>query len=278
MRLSKNSIASILDKQRSNNPVIHYISDITKASDFEEALKCFNGRCIVSYGIEEVHEITANSDALVVGLGVLDNGKILAMERSLRIAKKRNIPVILDLREVNLSLYRRNTALSFLNRFSIDVVKGTEEEVQSLIKSQKRHISKYKDIKDEYRDFATKNNVFLIVNKDKYYITDGYSEFYIGESESNFRKKLNISDYYSAFLAQAISISDRREERFASIIISTLLISIAEENLEKKIDSADYIDINSLRNCFFKQIYEINEEKIDVLGKIKYEFKSKKAV
>ena len=179
MKLSKGLIAGILEKERKTNPKVHYISDITKANDFAEVVRIFNGRSIMAYGIEEIHEITAESNSLVVGLETLDNGKILAMERALRIAKKREVPVLLDLSGVNLSLYRKNTALSFLNRYTIDLVKGTVEEVQALIRSQKRNRCKEKNIKAEYRDFAIKNKVFLLVESEEYYITDGYSEFYI---------------------------------------------------------------------------------------------------
>ena len=173
MKLSKESIAGILEKERKTNPKVHYISDITKANDFAEVVRIFNGRSIMAYGIEEIHEITAASNSLVIGLETLDNGKILAMERALRIAKKRKVPVLLDLTEVNISLYRKNTALSFLNRYTIDLVKGTVEEVQALIRSQKKNRCKKKNIKDEYRDFAIKNKTFLIVEAEEYYITDG---------------------------------------------------------------------------------------------------------
>ena len=175
MKLRKESIAGILEKERKTNPKVHYISDMTKANDFAEAVRIFNGRSIMAYGIEEIHEITAASNSLVIGLETLDNGKILAMERALRIAKKRTVPVLLDLTEVNISLYRKNTALSFLNRYTIDLVKGTVEEVQALIRSQKKNRCKKKNIKDEYRDFAIKNKTFLIVEAEEYYITDGYA-------------------------------------------------------------------------------------------------------
>ena len=103
MKLSKESIAGILEKERKTNPKVHYISDMTKANEFAEAVRIFNGRSIMAYGIEEIHEITAESNSLVIGLETLDNGKILAMERALRIAKKRKVPVLLDLTEVNIS-------------------------------------------------------------------------------------------------------------------------------------------------------------------------------
>lgn len=157
----------------------------------------------MAYGIEEIHEITAASNSLVIGLETLDNGKILAMERALRIAKKRKVPVLLDLTEVNISLYRKNTALSFLNRYTIDLVKGTVEEVQALIRSQKKNRCKKKNIKDEYRDFAIKNKTFLIVEAEEYYITDGYSEFYIENNSMDLNKKIGLGYIFTATISNS---------------------------------------------------------------------------
>ena len=52
MKLSKGLIAGILEKERKTNPKVHYISDITKANDFAEVVRIFNGRSIMAYGIE----------------------------------------------------------------------------------------------------------------------------------------------------------------------------------------------------------------------------------
>ena len=72
-----------------------YFRYITKANDFAEVVRIFNGRSIMAYGIEEIHEITAESNSLVVGLETLDNGRGIGnWRRALRIAKKREVPVL----------------------------------------------------------------------------------------------------------------------------------------------------------------------------------------
>ena len=209
----------------------------------------------MAYGIEEIHEITAASNSLVIGLETLDNGKILAMERALRIAKKRKVPVLLDLTEVNISLYRKNTALSFLNRYTIDLVKGTVEEVQALIRSQKKNRCKKKNIKDEYRDFAIKNKTFLIVEAEEYYITDGYSEFYI---ENN------------------IGGVDNRKEEMVAILIAVMIFSIGCSLEGNKINECYKDGFFKLKELFLDEIKNIDEERIYALGKIIYNFKSKR--
>ncbi|MCQ2968930.1 MAG: hydroxyethylthiazole kinase, partial [Clostridium sp.] len=248
MKLSKESIAGILEKERRTNPKVHYISDMTKANDFAEVIKIFNGRSIMAYGIEEIHEITAASNSLVIGLETLDNGKILAMERALRIAKKRRVPVLLDLTSVNLSLYRKNTALSFLNRYTIDLVKGTVEEVQSLIRSQKRGRCK-ENIKAEYRNFAIKNKIFLLVESSEYYITDGYSEFYIQNNSVNSNEKIGLGYIFTALLSIAMGGVDNRNEEMLAILIASMTFSI--------VCSLDENKINENYKCGFLKLKEL---------------------
>ena len=276
MKLSKGLIAGILEKERKTNPKVHYISDITKANDFAEVVRIFNGRSIMAYGIEEIHEITAESNSLVVGLETLDNGKILAMERALRIAKKREVPVLLDLSGVNLSLYRKNTALSFLNRYTIDLVKGTVEEVQALIRSQKRNRCKEKNIKAEYRDFAIKNKVFLLVESEEYYITDGYSEFYIENNSANLNKKIELGYVFTALLAIAIGGVDNRREEMVAILIAVMIFSIGCSLEANKINEYYKYGFFKLKELFLDKIKNIDEDMIYDLGKISYNFKSKR--
>lgn len=276
MKLSKGLIAGILEKERKTNPKVHYISDITKANDFAEVVRIFNGRSIMAYGIEEIHEITAESNSLVIGLETLDNGKILAMERALRIAKKRKVPVLLDLSGVNLSLYRKNTALSFLNRYTIDLVKGTVEEVQALIRSQKRNRCKKKNIKAEYRDFAIKNKVFLLVESEEYYITDGYSEFYIENNSTNLNKKIEVGYVFTALLAIAIGSADNRKEEMAATLIAVMVFSIGCSLEINKINDYYKCGFLNLKELFLDEIKNIDEDMIYDLGKISYNFKSKR--
>lgn len=278
MKLSKESIAGILEKERKTNPKVHYISDMTKANEFAEAVRIFNGRSIMAYGIEEIHEITAASNSLVIGLETLDNGKILAMERALRIAKKRKVPVLLDLTEVNISLYRKNTALSFLNRYTIDLVKGTVEEVQALIRSQKKNRCKKKNIKDEYRDFAIKNKTFLIVEAEEYYITDGYSEFYIKNKNKYFNDEEYIDNIYTGVLASSIGICNNKSEIIQSVLISTLSFYIAQEDSIELFkyqfeDDIDKNDINLVNEYLLEEISKINVDKIKSYGDVEYYFK-----
>ena len=82
---------------------------------------------------EEVIEITAGADALVLNLGTLSFNKQIAMERAAQVAKTKGIPVVLDPVGVMASTVRLNFALKLLNAGYIDIVRGNHSECQALL-------------------------------------------------------------------------------------------------------------------------------------------------
>lgn len=271
MKLSRESTTNILNMQKTKNPLIHCITDSISLNDLQQAIMCYGGRALMSYGIEEVYEITSNSDALLIGIGTLDNSKILAMEKSLKAARKKNIPTVLDIKGANISLYRRNLVLSLLNRYSIDLVKGTNEEINSVVQAQKRYKFTDSDEKTNYRTFARKNKVVLVVSEKKHYITDGYSEFIINNQNDNFNKITSIESIYSGMLAVAIAVCESREERIQGELIATLAFKICKDIvIEKRPEEKGVI---LLKNYLLEEISNIDVEKIENYGKVIYEFK-----
>ena len=107
MKLSKASTTNILNMQKTKTPLIHCITDLVTLNDLQQAIMCYGGRAIMSHGIEEVYEITSNSDALLICIGTLDNNKILAMEKSLKAAKRKNISTVLDLNLIHITEHTR---------------------------------------------------------------------------------------------------------------------------------------------------------------------------
>ena len=82
---------------------------------------------------EEVAQITAGADVLVLNLGTLNYTKQIAMERSAEVAKAKGIPVILDPVGVMTSNIRLDFALKLLNKGYISIVRGNHSECAALL-------------------------------------------------------------------------------------------------------------------------------------------------
>ncbi|MGL5354234.1 MAG: hydroxyethylthiazole kinase [Clostridium sp.] len=146
MKISIEALTEILNLQKEKQPLIHCISSMVTMNDLAQGILSYNGKPIMAPGIDEVGEITTSAKALLINIGTLDSNRIAAMEKSLRIATRKNRPVVLDLVGVDISLFRREIALVFLTRYKIDVIKGNVSEIKSLVDKK---VKKNKDSKDD---------------------------------------------------------------------------------------------------------------------------------
>lgn len=275
MNLSKDSTSEVLTLLKNIKPRIHCISTSCDIGDLSQGILTYNGIPVIAHGIEEVSEITSKSNGLIISLATLDNSKILAMDKSLRAARKNNVSVVLDICEANLSSYRRDTALSLINRYNIDIIKGTSEEVKSLMIRGKNKESRITSdfTKDDLRQFARQYKVLLVICGDNFYITDGYSEFNITNGKDEFTKLVNIQSILTGMLAVGVSVFKKREEKVQGALIAALTFAVAQD---LAVDRAQ-IESQSimLKNYLFDEISNMDEEKIINYGKLFYEFKSK---
>lgn len=154
MKISIEALTEILSLQKEKQPLIHCISSMVTMNDLAQGILSYNGKPIMAPGIDEVGEITTSAKALLINIGTLDSNRIAAMEKSLRIATRKNRPVVLDSVGVDISFFRREIALVFLTRYKIDVIKGNVSEIKSLLD---KRIKKNRDSKEE-RDIKIYKN------------------------------------------------------------------------------------------------------------------------
>ena len=120
----KNTFGELVDKLRKARPVIHEITNYVTAESCADAALAAGASPVMADEPEEVIEITAGADALVLNLGTLSFNKQIAMERAAQAAKTKGIPVVLDPVGVMASTVRLNFALKLLNAGYIDIVRG----------------------------------------------------------------------------------------------------------------------------------------------------------
>ena len=129
----KNTFGELVDKLRKARPVIHEITNYVTAESCADAALAAGASPVMADEPEEVIEITAGADALVLNLGTLSFNKQIAMERAAQVAKTKGIPVVLDPVGVMASTVRLNFALKLLNAGYIDIVRGNHSECQALL-------------------------------------------------------------------------------------------------------------------------------------------------
>ncbi len=129
----KNTFGELVDKLRRQRPVIHEITNYVTAESCADVALAAGASPVMADEPEEVEEITAGADALVLNLGTISFNKQIAMERAVAVAAKKGIPVILDPVGVMTSTMRLNFALQLLNKGVISIVRGNYSECNALL-------------------------------------------------------------------------------------------------------------------------------------------------
>ena len=129
----KNTFGVLVDALRKHNPVIHAITNYVTAESCADVALAAGASPVMADEPEEVMEITAGADALVLNLGTINFTKQIAMERAAEAAKAKGIPVILDPVGVMTSKLRLDFALKLLNKGYISIVRGNHSECAALL-------------------------------------------------------------------------------------------------------------------------------------------------
>lgn len=132
----KESFAQIIEDLQSVKPVLHHITNYVTARDCADAALAMGASPIMADDAEEIAEFTAESDALVLNLGTINEARMEAMELAAGTAKEAGIPVVLDPVGVMSSSLRLEFALRLLQAGYITIVRGNFGECKALLKQE----------------------------------------------------------------------------------------------------------------------------------------------
>ena len=98
-----------LQRLREKSPLIHNITNIVVANYTANGLLSLGCSPIMSNAIEEMDEIPAISQALVINIGTLTSQTVKSMLKAAKSANKHNVPVVLDPVGVGATTFRKET-------------------------------------------------------------------------------------------------------------------------------------------------------------------------
>lgn len=101
-----------------------------------DALAALGARPLMALAPEEMGEIPAYADALVVNMGQPQKEKILSASIALRTAEKNNTPIVFDPVGAGASEFRKNEFRRLLEQPFKGIIKGNRGELYALTKDQ----------------------------------------------------------------------------------------------------------------------------------------------
>ena len=165
---------------REKRPLIHCITNPISINQCANAILAAGAHPIMAEHPAEVKEITETADALMLNLGSITDARMQSMAISLRAAKEKEIPVVLDAVGAACSALRREFAARLLEIAVPTVIKGNYSEIYALYRTAYRSAGVDADsalTEDEVREavggLAWKYHTTVLASAKTDIVTDG---------------------------------------------------------------------------------------------------------
>jgi hydroxyethylthiazole kinase len=116
-------------------PLIHQITNLVVANDSANLTLGYGALPVMAYAPEEVAEMAALAQALVLNIGTLSAGEIAAMLIAGRAAAAAQVPIVLDPVGAGATRFRTESALRLLAELPVTVLRGNRGEIGALVGS-----------------------------------------------------------------------------------------------------------------------------------------------
>ncbi|WP_291653376.1 hydroxyethylthiazole kinase [Clostridium sp.] len=279
MQIGIRALDENLSLQKKKHPLIHCISNSVAAKDLAQGILCYNGSPVIANSTEEAPDITSKCDCLLINLENLSGAMVETMEKAIRVARRKGIPIVLDITGVNFSFFRKEIALRFINRYNINVVKGKLEEFKVLIQSDDKlksndfTLSKVKEnieVRVSLRSFSKRYNIIVVVQCEDYYLTDGFSEFYLEGEQERFNNIFGIEIILCGLISVGVASASNNEQIFRGVLVAIMTIAVSERIVvQKNLKPEKSI---WLKEYLLDEIEKIDAEKLNRLAKVEYSF------
>src|SRR5215216_2993217 len=124
-----------LDRVAASKPLIHQITNVVVTNDSANLTLAFGALPVMAYAPQEVAEMAAISQALVLNIGTLSEEEIAAMLLAGIAAGDKGTPIILDPVGAGATTFRTESALRLLRELPITVLRGNRGEIGALVGS-----------------------------------------------------------------------------------------------------------------------------------------------
>ncbi len=125
------SLARIAEQK----PLIHQITNVVVTNDSANMTLGFGALPVMAYAPEEVAEMAAMAQALVLNIGTLSAAEIEAMLLAGRSAGDSGVPIVLDPVGAGATRFRTESALRLMSELPVTVLRGNRGEIGALIGS-----------------------------------------------------------------------------------------------------------------------------------------------
>ncbi len=174
--------AENLEKVRKKKPLVHSITNFVAMTPTANALLALGASPFMSHILEEMEDVSAISNALVINIGTLSKPWIQSMNAAARLSRILSKPYVLDPVGSGATRFRTQTAQELIRYAPPTVIRGNASEVMSLSSKggQTRGVDAMHSVEDAVgpaTEVSRSLGSVIAVTGQKDIVTDGYRSF-----------------------------------------------------------------------------------------------------
>lgn len=177
-------IFCLLEKIKTEKPVVHHLTNWVTIYDCANIVKVIGGSPVMAHAPEEVAEMASLASALVLNIGTLTVEFIEAMKIAARTANQKGIPVVLDVCGAGATKLRDQKSFELLDAVRIDIIKGNSSEVARIAGENVRTkgvdaVLVEKNLLEVAEHLAQKRNCTVVITGQEDIIADSRKHFFV---------------------------------------------------------------------------------------------------
>ena len=254
----------ILMQNRRRRPLIHCITNYVTANDCANILLACGGSAIMADDPDEVAEVTAMCDGLVLNLGTPNPRRLDALLRAGEEANRLGHPVILDPVGVGSSVMRREAGRQLLESVRFAAIRANATEIATLIRGTAAHRGVDADIEESVMDTVEKNarrlslktGAVIVVTGDADVVTDGKTLVRVHNGHPMMKTVTGTGCQLSALLGAYVTANPEKplQAALAAVCAMGLCGEMAHARLNPPDGNASY------RNYIIDAIYNLTPD------------------
>ena len=260
-------LSEIITQNHQRRPLIHCITNYVTANDCANILLACGGSAIMADDPDEVEEVTAMCDGLVLNMGTPNPRKIESLLLAGMEANRLGHPVILDPVGVGSSAMRRDAGRQLLERVRFAAIRANATEISTLVRGTAAHRGVDADIEvlemdavdENAKRLSLKTGAVVVVTGDTDIVTDGKTLYRIHNGYPMMKTVTGSGCQLSSLLGAYVTANPENPLHAALAAVCAMGLSgeIAHERLCPLDGNASY------RNYIIDAIYNLTPEALE---------------
>lgn len=214
--LAEDDITKCIREIGKKRPLVHCITNQVTVNDCANILLAAGARPTMAHAPQEVKEITAGSNALVLNMGATEYYS--SMPFAVEGAMKAGIPVVIDPVGCGGSAYRREMVAELVRTGAVTCIRGNASEIKALAQEQNTVIGVDADSTDIMKErasiameLAKRTGSIVVLSGEVDIVTEGEEVYYIDNGDEMMSRITGSGCMATAIIGAYLSVAGTKK-------------------------------------------------------------------